>query len=187
MSVPLSRPTWNGRRCLLEGACHERYWYKTTHSNTVLTNYLVLLVYYILVQQYQTNPRLAKVIEQHELFFIPVVSPDSYVKKSRYVHGVNPNREYPSPKQSNDSPIDCIKHLIGFFDAHDIAGSLDFHSYGRMVMYPWAYTWKEPEAKDAFMDLTSQMAAMNGYKHGQIANLIYPVSGSSADYYYRDD
>jgi len=66
------------------------------------------------------------------------------------------------------------------------AGSLDLHAYGRLVMYPWGYTEKSPEADDKvlFQDLVTSMARENQYKVGQISTTIYVAKGSSADYFY---
>jgi hypothetical protein len=71
-----------------------------------------------------------------------------------------------------------------FFHAHQIKGSLDFHSHGGMIMYPWAHTEEDPTEHEHFESLTARMAATNDYEHGQISKLIYPVAGSSADYYH---
>ena len=73
---------------------------------------------------------------------------------------------------------------MNFFDAHAIKGSIDFHSFGEMIMYPWAYTYQGIPNETPLDQLTTKMASYNGYAHGQISKVIYVAKGSSADYYY---
>ncbi|MBX9769311.1 MAG: hypothetical protein K2X47_18685, partial [Bdellovibrionales bacterium] len=93
---------------------------------------------------------------------------------------------YPYPEKPAATPTASIQGLIAFATAYPIAGSIDFHAFGRLVMYPWAYTRQppEPNAKKIFDQITGPMAASNGYTYGQISKVIYVAKGSSADYFF---
>jgi hypothetical protein len=67
---------------------------------------------------------------------------------------------------------------------HPMAGTLDYHSYGELVMYPWAYTDTDAADVSSFDALTQKMATPLGYTYGQISRILYSAPGSSADYYY---
>jgi len=133
------------------------------------------------------NTRLSRMVTDHELWVLPMVNPQGYSRRTRYAGGfTDPNRDYPYPDDPNVQSVDCIDLLRKFFHAHDFKGSLDVHAYGKMVMYPWAYTERAPESADVldFDHLVNSMAEQNGYAAGQISQVIYVAKGSSADYYY---
>lgn len=157
-----------------------------THGDEIITVEVLLGFINKLIEDYPKDAHFSSMIKTHELFFIPVVNPDGYANGTRYANGVDPNRDYPSPQKPNDHPNECISSIISFFQQHDIKGTLDFHAYGGLVMYPWAYTYTPPESpdKEKFELITSAMAKLVGFRYGQIAQFTFPVTGSSADYYY---
>ena len=155
-----------------------------THGNELITVEVVLGLIDNLTKYYGHNRRVNSAVDDHELFFIPVVNPDGYVRKSRYANGVDPNREYPWPEKPIRDSNECIASLIKFFGSRDIKGSLDFHSYGKMFMYPWAYSSDDSADKAVYQRVAGKMAEAIGYRHGQISQILYPAPGSSADYYY---
>lgn len=157
-----------------------------THGNEISTVEVVMGILNHLVQKNGLDPRVTALLEKYEIYFLPVINPDGYVRRERFANGVDPNREYPWPQNPNRNPNPCIRNVMQFFANHDIKGSIDFHSKGGMIMYPWAYTYQgvKPEDKTFFDQTTAKMAGFNHYVHGPIATVIYIAPGSSADYYY---
>lgn len=159
-----------------------------THGDELITVEVQLRLVQELLEGAKTDPRLKRMIDDHVLYFIPVVNPDGFTRRSRYASGrVDPNRDYPWPDRPNRvSKVTCIQHLRDFYHKHDFQGSMDIHASGKMVMFPWAYTRDNiTDADYNLMDkLTTKMAKINGYKHGPISKVIYVAKGSSADYYY---
>lgn len=157
-----------------------------THGNELITVEVTFGLIDSLLAGYTTSPRAKKILDGHEIYYIPVVNPDGYVRQQRYANGVDPNREYPWPDKPNRTPNECIAAIMSFFHQHNIRGSIDFHSSGGLIMFPWAYTTDAPESQDnnAFAQLTKYMAQANGYRPGQISKILYAAPGSSADYYY---
>jgi hypothetical protein len=159
-----------------------------THGDELITVEVQLRLVEKLLNDSAKNPRLKAMIDEHELYFIPVVNPDGYTRRSRYASGwTDPNRDYPWPdRPDRTSKVTCIKHLVEFFHKYQFEGSMDIHASGKMVMFPWAYTKDEIASADFnFMQkLTTDMAKENGYRHGPISRVIYVAKGSSADYYY---
>lgn len=156
-----------------------------THGDErITTEVLLRLVDQLLESQ---EPRLQRILrEGPDLYFIPVVNVDGFSRSDRYEQGRDPNRSYPYPENPQAQPTGSIRGLIDFFKTHQIIGSLDFHAYGEMVMYPWAYTYAliDRPDHDRFHQITGHMAQQNGYRFGPIAEVIYVAKGSSADYYY---
>lgn len=157
-----------------------------THGDELITVEVVMGILDALVQGYGTNARVTKMVEEHELYFLPAINPDGYVRKSRYANGVDPNREYPWPEMPERNPNECIKAVMNFVQERDFKGAIDYHASGKMVMYPWSYTSAPVDSTDqkAFAEITKRMAATNGYVHGQIPEVIYIAKGLSSDFYY---
>jgi hypothetical protein len=157
-----------------------------THGDEIITTEVLLGLMDRLLSGAGTDPRLMKMITDHELFFIPTLNVDGFVKQFRYDGGTDPNRSYPYPENPQAQPSPSIAAIMNFFSSHDIKGSIDFHAFGRLVMFPWAYTHNTilPEDYKQFELITSSMAQTNNYTHGPIADVIYIAKGSSCDYYY---
>lgn len=157
-----------------------------THGDEIITVEVLLTLIEEMVAGYGTDPRFSAMIDDHELYVIPVVNADGFAARARYAGGVDPNRDYPWPEMPTRTSTACIRDLIAFFHTRDFAGSLDLHASGKLVMYPWAYTRTSVDSGDAqTMDaLGRAMAAENRYTVGPIARVIYVAKGSSADYYY---
>ncbi|MEZ4741868.1 MAG: M14 family zinc carboxypeptidase [Bdellovibrionota bacterium] len=157
-----------------------------THGDEIITTETTLRFVEELVAGYGTNERITNIIDNNEIFFIPVVNPDGFTKRERYAAGRDPNRDYPWPEKEQRVSVPCIDNLIKFFHSRNIVGSIDFHAFGELVMYPWAYSRQAPDSADQliFANLANQMSEINAYTAGQISQVIYIAKGSSADYYY---
>jgi hypothetical protein len=159
-----------------------------THGDEIITTEVLLRLLEQLVQGYGNDAEITRFIDRTTLLFVPVVNADGFVSRNRYESGyTDPNRSYPYPGEPSRKPATCIAALISLANQERIAGALDIHAYGELIMYPWAYTTvpiDEAATQKDFDSLTTAMSANNGYKHGQISKLIYVAKGSSADYYY---
>lgn len=157
-----------------------------THGDELITTEVVLDLIGQLVAAHGKDTRLSTLVDEREIYFIPVVNPDGFVKRNRYEGGRDPNRSYPYPERESVQPTPSIAALVSFFHSRKFAATIDFHAFGELVMYPWAYTYQDLPAADLtrFDSVTKQMAATNGYTYGPIAETIYIAKGSSCDYYY---
>jgi murein tripeptide amidase MpaA len=158
-----------------------------THGDEAIGVEVLLRAIDDLLSKYGIEARETKIIDSLELSFVPVVNPEGYSRFERYSRGVDPNRDYPWPEKPDKKSVACISSLRELFERNSYVGSLTLHAYGKLVMFPWAYT-AEPisdYAKRSEMEqLAAQMAEPNGYVHGPIATTIYVAKGSSSDYYY---
>ncbi|MBF0443068.1 MAG: hypothetical protein HQK54_14265 [Oligoflexales bacterium] len=158
-----------------------------THGDEIITTEVLIRLISEIVDSYGNDRRTTRMVDSTQLHFIPVVNADGFVSRQRYEGGVDPNRDYPYLTNPNKKSVACIKAIMDFANSHALKGSIDLHAYGGMVMYPWAYTYDEiadQAMKKAFDELTTRMAEINGYSHGQISKVIYLAKGSSSDYYY---
>jgi hypothetical protein len=157
-----------------------------THGDELVTVEVLFSLINEMLAGYGKDPRFTKMIDGRIIYFVPVVSPDSFEARERYVQGLDPNRSFPWPENINNKTVDCIQGIMDFSNAHKFMGSLDLHAYGKLVMFPWGYTENPPGPKDQVLlsDLVQAMARENQYKAGQISTTIYVAKGSSADYFY---
>ncbi|MBM4317967.1 MAG: zinc carboxypeptidase [Deltaproteobacteria bacterium] len=158
----------------------------STHGDELITVEVLFGLLETLLSGSKTDSRLSKILENFEIYFIPVVNPDGYVRRERYANGVDPNRDYPWPQDPTHKSNPCISAIMKFYESHQIRASIDFHAFGEMIMYPWAYTYNSlPSFEEGIFDgVTGKMASFNGYTYGQISKVIYVAQGSSADYYH---
>jgi hypothetical protein len=157
-----------------------------THGDELITTEVLMDLANKFVLGNGSDSRITRILETVEIYFVPVVNPDGFVKVQRYDSGRDPNRSYPYPEKEKQVPTASIDGLIKLFHSKPFHGTLDFHAFGEMVMYPWAYT-KSPileEDKNKLHRITQSMAETNDYAYGPISEVIYIAPGSSADYYY---
>jgi len=75
-------------------------------------------------------------------------------------------------------------------NAGNFKGYINFHSYSQLWMSPWGWTADLPTdftvQNDLSKNCVAALTAVFGtqYQYGNIAVIIYPASGSSADYTY---
>lgn len=155
-----------------------------THGDELITTKILLALIDKLAQGYGVDQRITRLIDENEIWIIPAVSAYGYANRSRYVGGTDPNRDYPWPEKPTHDSIPCIKHLRAFYEREKFNASIDYHAYGRMIMYPWAYTRDSAPGASKFDKLAGAMAAFNKYSYGQISKIIYVAKGSSCDYFY---
>ena len=157
-----------------------------THGDEIITTEVLLNLMNSFLEGASTNPRFAEYLDKLEIVFIPVVNPDGFSEQDRYDNGSDPNRSYPFPENVNGAPTASINGIINFVKKYPLTGSVDFHAYGRLIMFPWGYTKEAPpiQTQKVFEDVTKKMATTNAYTYGQISRVIYVAKGSSADFYF---
>lgn len=157
-----------------------------THGDELITTEVLMHLVDRLVAAYGKEDRLTRLVDEHDLYFIPVVNPDGFAGTNRYDGFADPNRSYPYPQHENARPTPSIAGVMKLFAGLDLKASIDFHAFGELIMYPWAYTHApvDANAHARFDTLTKHMAEANRYTYGPIADVIYVAPGSSADYYF---
>jgi hypothetical protein len=63
-------------------------------------------------------------------------------------------------------------------------GSMNYHSYGGMVLYSWNYVNQPSPHQATFEGYASAMTAQNGYDYGRCGQLMYPSNGDACDWSY---
>lgn len=88
-----------------------------------------------------------------------------------------------------------IKPLIDLeVNNRNIKAAIDFHSYGRMILYPWGYDYKQVENEEQYKGIAENMSRIISesdeenvrYRPMQSVDL-YPARGSSEDFQKAND
>jgi len=91
---------------------------------------------------------------------------------------------YRGPAPFSEPETQAIRDLV---QAHNFVISLSYHSYGRMLLFPWGYIPQNTPDHDVFLAITDSMSAYNGYQPGNAASgLIYVTNGDADDWLYGE-
>jgi len=74
----------------------------------------------------------------------------------------------------------AIKQLM---DSHDFQICLTYHTYGKLILYPWGYTKIPARDKQLFESIGEDIKKINNYTLSQ-AVYLYPTIGDACDWLY---
>lgn len=183
---------------------------------------LIMYMYYLL-ENYSTNTEVKYLVDNLEMYFIPVVNPDGYIynettnpngggmwRKNRRDNmdgewGVDLNRNYgynwgfdnngSDPNTSSDTYRgDTLfsepetQNTRNFCNAHQFKLTLNYHTYGNLLIYPWGYqpSIYTPDSAQ-FVEYAKYLTYQNHYNYGTANQTVeYVVNGSSDDWMYGE-
>lgn len=140
-----------------------------------------------ILSQYGKDERITKVLDTTEVYFIPVVSPDTY-PFARMVEGVDPNRNFPTVNNPDKRSIPPVQNIREFFLKINPNATLCGHTYGRVYLVPWGYTREtNPNEKD-YARILSKMGELSNYRWMKASELYgSTISGSDVDWYHKNN
>jgi murein tripeptide amidase MpaA len=187
---------------------------------------MMAVLYYMwwLLENYGTNVTATYLVNQRQLWFIPVVNPDGYVynqirnpgggggwRKNRRnngngTYGVDPNRNYGPEYMWNasnggsgtDPGSDTYRGtapfsepenqaIKNFMENHTVRTALNYHTYGKLLIYPFGFLSREGSDSVVFREFAFDMTADNRYLMGtDIQTVHYSTRGNSDDFMYGD-
>ncbi len=153
------------------------------HIGTEITLYFLRY----LLTNYATNPQVQNLVNNREIWVLPVLNPDGKVANSRYnANGVDLNRDYgffwagdggsPGPSSQIEN-----QHFMNHLLQNNITLEYNYHSAAYYVNYPWDYHFADPPDSQHIINLSliyadsANLTAINGYDW-------YQVRGSLQDY-----
>lgn len=161
-----------------------------------------------LLKNYNDNVEIKKLLDSREIYFIPVVSPDSY-PHSRHVDGVDPNRNFYDT--SDRKSVKPIAALQDFFLKIKPKAVLSGHTWGRVYLIPYGDRMENCPDHEEFVRLVGKMAELSGYRYMRACdmykgsgklnnppirtygkdvegyNVMIPIYGTEMDWYYKND
>jgi len=194
----------------------------TQHAREWIAPMVDMYVAESLITGYGSDPVITDLVDDLEIYVIPVVNPDGYNyswvnerywRKNRRnngdgTFGVDLNRNWdfgwggggssgdtnsetyrgPSPFSEPETQV-----MAAFYAAHpNLVASIDFHSYGELALYPWAFQSGGPDDGGAHDIIGGEMADAimqvhgRNYVLGPIFDTLYQASGGSVDWTWGD-
>ena len=161
------------------------------HGNEVGSSETVIMFTKYLLDNYATDMRLQKLIDEREIWVIPMVNPDGVARRSRYnANRKDLNRNYGyhfgrGYKKAGASPYSEPETRAIRDQAAKIpfALSLSFHCSGDIVNYLWNYTLVRAPDQEIIFELANGYASFNGYEVTEGCDW-YRTTGDTDDWAY---
>ena len=175
----------------------------TMHGDEAIGVEMCLELIDYLTDNYGTDPRVTRMVDEIEIWIMPLMNPDGNLTIQRFnAGGVDLNRDFPDAYDDpNDSPAGRAPEtqaLMNWQYAHTTSLSANFHSGATVVNYPWdnnsagnsVYTATPDDdiCIDLSIDYSEENAPMfNGSFPQGITNGAdwYAVSGGMQDWNYE--
>ncbi|MFH1312134.1 MAG: M14 family zinc carboxypeptidase [Candidatus Eisenbacteria bacterium] len=184
------------------------------HAREIITPEIPLYIMYWLVQNYGTDSLATFLVDNREIWIVPLMNPDGreYVehtgdwRKNRRdnggSYGVDLNRNWcymwgyddvgSSPTPSDETyrgPSACsepeTQAIRDLMETYEFSTCISYHSHGDLILWAWGYTPALCPDHDVLSALGDSMAAHNGYAPGTGAGL-YATNGDSDDWMYGE-
>jgi len=140
------------------------------HGDELMSVELPLLLAWYLVENYASDPYIKYLVDNREIWIIPMVNPDGREHVTRYnANGVDINRDYGymwrDKQSSSPSPFSQPETQVIRDHALDnnFVLSLSFHTSGDIVNYIWNYKGQPVPDHDVVSHLSQQYGSHNGY------------------------
>jgi hypothetical protein len=156
------------------------------HGNEPLATSTVMAYAGRLLHNYGRNPRITALLDRTAVYFVPVVSPDSY-PYNRKVGGVDPNRDFPTPKYPDKTSVTPVMNIRNFFLEIQPDSVLSGHTFGRVYLIPWGDNNGKDELDEEYRRITKGMCELSGYNTLRVSQLYgHPIYGTENDWYCRN-
>jgi len=182
----------------------EFHYIATMHGNEPVGTELCLRLINYLVDYYNVSPRITELINNTEIWIMPLMNPDGYTAGSRYnANGVNLNRNFPDqvadPVNTTAGREPETTAIMNWALMHSPTLSANFHSGALVVSYPWDGRIDidgddNPDLNpdnDLFVNISEAYAILNEpmyngqFYHGiSIGQQWYPIYGGMQDWAY---
>ncbi len=178
------------------------FFYSSTMHGDEVTGYVLMLrLIDYLLNNYQSDTRIKKLIDSTEIWINPLANPDGAYSAGnsdiggaiRYnANGVDLNRDFPYPGNENSPYQKETQDMMRFMESKHFVFAANFHGGAEVVNYPWDI-WSSRHADDAWYIKISKQYADTAHANStaymtDLQNGItngydwYPISGGRQDY-----
>ncbi len=178
------------------------------HGNEPMS--MMVLVEFLthILNNYDSDPEISYLINNRELFFVPVINPDGYTLRQRKnrrdnedgSYGVDLNRNFGYMWETSTGSInlETTSHMYrgpapfsepesialrDFCDKRNFVIANNMHYFGHWIYYPWAFNLTQTEDSSRFNTITSFGTEINYYTHGLPFSAI---GGSAMDWMFSE-
>lgn len=127
---------------------------------------------------YNKNDDITWILDNRDIYFIPVFSPDTYLKNEK-IEGYNPSTSFPYPKRPNNASPTPIKLAMSLACNMKFKAVINMHTFGESIYGPEICAKEDGDKINA---LVTKMVGLNGYKTERLENAH--GSGNDVDWFY---
>lgn len=114
----------------------------TMHGNEPVGAEMTLRLVELLTANYGVDPGLTELVDEMEIWLLPIYNPDGYVAGSRYnAHGVDLNRDYPDritdPVDDPSGREQETQVFMNFGYGQRMVMGANYHTGALVVNFPW--------------------------------------------------
>ena len=155
------------------------------HGNEPWSSGIIMAYIGTMLSKYGQDKTATDLLDTRDLYFVPVVSADSY-PHTRYVDGVDPNRNFPTPQKPELNSTKGVAALISLFWKIRPEATISGHTFGREFLIPYGDTVGPNKNQADYDRIVGEMAKLAKYKMLHASQLYSrPIIGSEIDYFYR--
>ena len=184
------------------------------HAREWISVEVPLYIAKYLTDNYATNPEIASLVDNQQIWIVPMLNPDGHEycrttnrgwrKNRRGGYGVDLNRnygymwgydnegssgstsasDYRGPSAFSEPETQALRDLCL---AHEFRSMITYHSYGGEVAYPWGYIWDSPPDRCRDRHMSDVMRDLMNEVHGAgYTSDVYPylTNGDTTDWTY---
>ncbi|MFH0944763.1 MAG: M14 family zinc carboxypeptidase [Planctomycetota bacterium] len=112
------------------------------HGDEVIGMELCLKLVQLLTSSYGTDPQITNLVDNVEIWILPLMNPDGYTAGGRYnAQGIDLNRNFPDrvadPTNTTSGRATEVRHVMNWGFAHSPVLSANFHGGAQVVNYPY--------------------------------------------------
>ena len=162
----------------------------TTHGDEWITEEVVLFMTRYLIENYGFDPTVTALVENREIFLVPMVNPDGVTDRSRYnAAGVDLNRDYGYQWEGwggSGSPFSQpeLRAMWSLHQDRQYTICISYHSGTEFISLPWSYHPDRTMDHDHYSHISQLYSSPSGYSYGQGYHSMYEIHGSSKDTFY---
>lgn len=160
------------------------------HGDETPSVEVCLWLAYRLCQGYGTNPYLTSLVDNREIWIVPMMNPDGRTNLTRYnANGVDINRDYGymwDREGSSTSPFSQpeSRALGDLIRARNFSSAASYHTGTVQISQAWSYHYDAPKDAAVYDNLWGYYSVITGYSHGQGSHTMYYINGPTKDYDY---
>jgi hypothetical protein len=162
------------------------------HGNEWPSSEIPLYYAEYLCQNYGVVDTVTNLVDNREMWIIPMLNPDGHEAQSRYnANGIDINRNYGYMWIGEGG--DVVQYgqpetqaMYGFSQTRNFVLGLSYHTYGQVVNYLWNWTPTRTQDDSIIVELSEAYASYNGYWVTEGYDW-YRTNGDLNDYSYGID
>ncbi len=167
------------------------------HGDEPIGYYLLLKLIELFTLGYGSDPRITNLIDNSEIFIMPLMNPDGYVNHVRYnANNVDLNRNFPMPDGTQNPDGNAYQPetlaMIDWSNANNFSLGLSMHTGSLVMNYPWDYSYGLTPDEQLLRELSLAYSVHNTpmYNSHEFEDGVvngaqwYVITGSMQDWNY---